>query len=745
MLNHLRSASHAPSSQTHTSSVPAPISQLCSICAAFDIGALYEAAAERVRTSKPTPSTTGGFTTYEGYPFFYRHHHDLASVAAGAQVGCRLCAAIWTESAKVLPRDLNSGQPTIPQGEFTEPVYLGLTSWSPEAQGMPYLAAVQRLPRDTVRGLATFDVFTQYKIASPGVAALLARPVATDPASQESLDLVRQWHDECLKHHPKCASLFSKPRPLPTRVIDVGDAHNNPRLIATNGKAGAWAALSYCWGGNSPFILTGQTSQGFFGGQTPLANWPTTLRDAITITRALHIQYLWIDALCILQDSPTDWAAEAARMKDVYGGALITVCATSSVSTGAGIFRPRSVPSTLCELPLRSPSGSTSVSLRSSSSFSDTTQKNEALNTRGWTLQESLLSPRTLSYGSQQLIWECPSLKIAENGRPVLAGETYRDKAFVQSIMADNANVFEKTALKLTKLSLGVMPINRSLVPSSWEGKADQGYCRWFAIVKDFSARNLTVMADILPALAGVANAFEHLLQDEYVAGLWKRDLVRGMCWSRGNLPKRDWKAIKAVQSGMRNDGMIPSWSWASVIGGRVLNTLEEEQTWPFIAVRETAKIIEARPVPLHGDIFGKLKNISIILRGPVRDVPDFKSPMSTSRDPVLWERIGKEFVIQTSQDEYDQQHQSHPGQTFCVLRLMMTDRLFQNQFTGKEVNLPGAGLLMLESTGSTDEFRRVGFMSVSVPADPDKGDLNVRLLDEMKAAKWEQRQMKLI
>ena len=43
------------------------------------------------------------------------------------------------------------------------------------------------------------------------------------------------------------------------------------------------------------------------------------------IARALDIRYLWIDSLCIVQDDPADWEAEAARMKDFYAEILFTI------------------------------------------------------------------------------------------------------------------------------------------------------------------------------------------------------------------------------------------------------------------------------------------------------------------------------------------------------------------------------------------------------------------------------------
>ncbi|KAH9208315.1 heterokaryon incompatibility, partial [Leptodontidium sp. 2 PMI_412] len=76
----------------------------------------------------------------------------------------------------------------------------------------------------------------------------------------------------------------------------------------------------------------------------PLKDMPQTFQDAVTITRELGVKYLWIDSLCILQDSREDWEKESAKMAGVYGNAFLTISASASESSDQGIFRPRSIP-----------------------------------------------------------------------------------------------------------------------------------------------------------------------------------------------------------------------------------------------------------------------------------------------------------------------------------------------------------------------------------------------------------------
>jgi hypothetical protein len=136
-------------------------------------------------------------------------------------------------------------------------------------------------------------------------ADLLGRAVYAQPHSPECLAVAKNWLHECLNTHEKCRLLPASHGSLPTRVIDVGHDSRHPKLIHTHNNAGTYVALSYCWGGDSTFVLNAKTSHDLETG-LPLSDYPRTLRDAIIITRSLEIDFLWVDALCIKQDSKED-------------------------------------------------------------------------------------------------------------------------------------------------------------------------------------------------------------------------------------------------------------------------------------------------------------------------------------------------------------------------------------------------------------------------------------------------------
>jgi hypothetical protein len=73
-----------------------------------------------------------------------------------------------------------------------------------------------------------------------------------------------------------------------------------------------------------------------------LENMPQTFKDAISTTRSLGIDYLWIDALCMLQKDAEEWLREAPLMHEVYGNATLSLTAVSSMNNEQGLYRTRS-------------------------------------------------------------------------------------------------------------------------------------------------------------------------------------------------------------------------------------------------------------------------------------------------------------------------------------------------------------------------------------------------------------------
>jgi len=152
----------------------------------------------------------------------------------------------------------------------------------------------------------------------------------------------KDWLDERVKTQGNQSCPSGIGGKLPTRVIAVGDLSTDPYLYeCTSGETGVWAALSYCWGPSTSRRFTTTTvSLAQMKKRFRIKDLPRTCRDAITAARWLHIPYVWIDSLCIVQDSQLDWEKESALMCDVYQNAVVTFAAKDSPTSDTSLFSP---------------------------------------------------------------------------------------------------------------------------------------------------------------------------------------------------------------------------------------------------------------------------------------------------------------------------------------------------------------------------------------------------------------------
>ncbi|KAF9779695.1 hypothetical protein IL306_001291 [Fusarium sp. DS 682] len=134
---------------------------------------------------------------------------------------------------------------------------------------------------------------------------------------------------------------------------------------------------------------------------------------------------------------------------------------------------------------------------------------------RAWTLQEWVLSPRVLHI-NKMTQWDC--------------WESYGNEMTVRQM--------EPATLQRNLVLLGES--------GSWE-----------AIVESFTKRKITYDKDRLPALSGMAQAYQEKTGCNYFAGLWLEDMPAALTWKR--------KGEKSSRSSGFAEGSIPSWSWASV------------------------------------------------------------------------------------------------------------------------------------------------------------------------------------
>ncbi|KIJ09860.1 hypothetical protein PAXINDRAFT_102159 [Paxillus involutus ATCC 200175] len=353
-----------------------------------------------------------------------------------------------------------------------------------------------------------------------------ARDFVLQVGSSRSTRLAQQCMEQCIRTHAQC------PKPqqveLPTRVIDCSDVEK-PKLILSGGRRGRYAALSYVWGGPQFCTTTGNIHSLVHEGIDNHA-LPQTILDAIRTTNSMGIPYLWVDALCILQDSDTDKYTEIGRMRMVYRNAHVTIIAASSAKAVDGFLQDRSAPPHT-SLPFRCPDGRLGTFSLLPDAYIES-EEAEPVDTRGWCLQERLLSPRALIYTSSTLQFEC-QMETVNVGGAVCPPS------------------------RIQRLPNEIFTSSASENPS---GDAPDMRDVWRSVLVDYARREVTNPADKLVAFAGIAEQFQIALGegDEYLAGLWKRNLSSELLWKRHK---------RRLRPAPKDSHYAPSWSWAATDG----------------------------------------------------------------------------------------------------------------------------------------------------------------------------------
>lgn len=381
---------------------------------------------------------------------------------------------------------------------------------------------------------------------NPAAQYIQSRPIEPSPARSIRRGSCLERYKSCLNHKEcKIAMERNKNNAAPARLLDLRASSQVHLYMVPQEECPLYAALSYCWGRSQQqedAKTTTANVQDRKGG-IDLCQLPQSIRDAIEVTRSLELSYLWVDALCIVQDDSQDVASEISKMGSIYGGATITISAASANDSTEGFLGNRDLTKaygTLFQLPYynkRAGDLAEGSVLLSEHPVEDTRQEN--IDQRAWTMQEDIVSLRLLRFGSKQTTWRCPTYtqgrKIDGGGRPTLKNTDY-------SFSVNDP--YRNNEVRSNITSFGPMG------PSC--AKAD-----WLRVVSEYTHRDLTKPSDRLPACAALAENFADIMGydvSEYLAGLWKDDLYAQLLWHR-------------PEEREAGSGFGPSWSWSSMNG----------------------------------------------------------------------------------------------------------------------------------------------------------------------------------
>ncbi|KAF4632839.1 hypothetical protein G7Y89_g5284 [Cudoniella acicularis] len=321
-------------------------------------------------------------------------------------------------------------------------------------------------------------------------------------ASQYNIKEAKRRLGECITRHPDCSyAIYSI---LPRRVLDV------------------------------------QASEG-------IDFWSLykTIQDAIKGTQKLGFRFLWVDALCIIQDSPEDTARETGGVGEIYKNATLTIAAGNSPNAQAGFLaeKPWVKPYKLLFL---LPNGSMGkVIVLPYRNFPLCHHKiRSPLSSRGWAFQGYILATRVLFFGCGDIWWKCQRTTL----EPLYSTHSWPP--------TDNLPNFDKHPELFgkgkTEPQVGP-PKPLQISERTWHPSEKRVI--WAEIIKSYSCRELGDIRVHLPALAGVAARLAALWKDKHLAGLWESFLLQQLSWYK----------TRPDDLSPNQTYLAPSWSWASV------------------------------------------------------------------------------------------------------------------------------------------------------------------------------------
>ncbi|KAF5557298.1 het-domain-containing protein [Fusarium napiforme] len=347
------------------------------------------------------------------------------------------------------------------------------------------------------------------------------------------VETIQDWLGTCLADHKKCR-VPEVPRPARFLSLHTGADDGDVRLVSTVNLPQLnrikYTALSHCWGSSTNHAAR-TTRENVHQKMQHISfhSLPKTFQDAITVTRAIGIEFIWIDSLCIIQNDEDDWVTEASKMADVYRGSYLTLAASSSPDAHGGLFLDSQRPAKIVHLspdlfPPEFEEKLPKSCLVRHPVASRVAILDGPLSKRAWVLQEQILSTRLIHFTSTQMFYQCTDGLFSEDG-----------------------NIYD-TLSKLPSLE-GYMH------ESSYSSRRPFPWFRW---VTEFSARHLSFDSDRIIAMAGLIKHYEHISLQRPILGLWEGTFGTDMAW---------YSYTPADNKARHHDDIfkgIPSWTWFS-------------------------------------------------------------------------------------------------------------------------------------------------------------------------------------
>ncbi|KAL8754029.1 MAG: hypothetical protein Q9199_004626 [Rusavskia elegans] len=477
--------------------------------------------------------------------------------------------------------------------------------------------------------------------------------------SASSQRLATQWLADCRNNkdrlHNDCCDLSGYDW-LPTRLIDVRQALATSvvRLVSPHSTP-------------DNFITDRRDrfEEGVF-----LKNLPRTFREAIEVADWFAVPWLWIDSLCIIQDSSLDWQYEALQMHSVYRQGYLNISADCAVDARDGLFRSRAA-MIIQPLELELPGIHETIYLTVDERNMFGWINDAPLSQRAWVFQERHLSRRILHFTQNELVWECCAKA------PYFASESFPNGTPLRHVF-DNKPKLQASGL-----------LNSSSISQ------EELYDLWEDVCQMYSEKRLSKASDKLTALFGLAKIFQERFPDDtYIAGMWLSTLPQRLLWNAKGGPFVE-----------RNAGVAPSWSWASIDGPIRKEHLPRKHPAALCRISYTHHGLQTRqPISLP-------QNSELAVYGYTRRVTIHDNLLRDSMLPPIFEHR-QSLIIHDGQQHITFSDVDFAWSLDSIAKSKITEAyiLFLTIEGTKSPRLSG---LLLHETLTPATFERIGTFSV--------------------------------
>ena len=439
-----------------------------------------------------------------------------------------------------------------------------------------------------------------------------------DPGSDETLALMKGWIDDCQRSHQRCKT----PQQVrgPKRLLHCLSDGSVRLERQSPTQHRDYIALPYCWGDGMAVKKTTMETVDSHHVKIPGENLPRLYREVVALARGLNINYVWIDSLCIIQDSKEDKDEELMRMSDIFRGAFVVVVAAAVLSPLEPLLRlAKTQPGesyawrlwrTASMVSYQEKDFDVKFRIRCDAHRYPNADEDTPTGSRAWCFQEKLLASRCLVFCEDEVVWECRSCCLCECGK--------EQKDF--SVAPGSGNASNSSWPLMTTME----PYRQMLLPLAehepqldgtlkYFADGEAAYSFWETAVKNYSVRALTFQTDRLPAISAVASIVAEATGDRYLAGLWRDDLLAGLSWRvQPPGPYVDFKHTTPHQ--WHQEYIAPTWSWASLtsigISYRLYRTRHSRDAHLDASVDKASTVLERQ------NPFGRVSDAAIVLSG---------------------------------------------------------------------------------------------------------------------------------